>query len=267
MRISHKNCLQGYLGGWLERMNVKARMEGKSSSGLTIPQPVQSLMRHKLNLCLMLELFDERLTRFERTLKGVKGNCDPTVYFEAMAFLDAIYLFSRMLLDSVAGIIRHRDLNKSDKGRELPKSFNDMYTKSLKGKLPTNLNMVFSECKPWFPQLKDRRDAIVHEYETYFIGFEQNSEGGTTAQQFSPRKKTTEIEDIRSYIGMVMAGYQSFVDRVLDYWDEMFRCWFGIIGSVNSRTPTNFEGRIANILWWAYQYGGYRNDNMVVSES
>ena len=267
MIISHKNSLPGYLGEWLMRMDVKARAERKPSSGLRVPQPVQSLMRHELNLCLMLELFDEHLTRFERTLKGEKVNCDYGAYSEAMAFLDAIYLFSRMLLDSAAGIVRHRDLNKSDKVRELPKSFNDMYKKSLEGKLPTNLNTVFSECKPWFPQLKDRRDAIVHHYETYLIGIGKNSEGETTAIQFSPLQKTPEIEDLRLYIGMVMAGYQSFVDRLLDYWDEMFRCWYGIISSVNSRTLTIFEGRSANILWWAYQYGGYTNDNMSVIES
>ena len=257
------------MGEWLVRMNVKARAERKPSSGLIVPQPVQSLMRHERNLCLMLELFDECLTRFERSLKGEKADCDYEAYSEAMCFLDAIYFFSRMLLDSAAGIVRHRDLNKSDKGRELPKSFNDMYKKSLEGKLPTNLNTVFSECKPWFPQLKDRRDAIVHEYETYFIGFGQNSESGTTAVQFSPREKSPAIGDevLHSYIGMVMAGYQSFVDRLLDYWDEMFRCWYGIIRSVNSRTLTIFEGRSANILWWAYQYGGYRNNNMIVSES
>jgi len=250
-------------------MDVKARAEGRSASGLRIPQPSQSLARHEFNLCLMLELFNECLTRFERSLKGEKVNCDYGAYSEAMAFLDAIYLFSRMLLDSAAGIVKHRYLNKSGKGRELPKSFDDMYKKSLERKLPTNLNKVFSECESWFPQLKNRRDSIVHDYETYFIGFEHNSEGGTTAVQFSHRGKSPAIgnEALHSYIGMVMAGYQSFVDRLLDYWDEMFRCWYGIIRSVNSRTLTILEGRTANILWWAYQYGGYRNDNMSVSES
>ena len=152
MRISHKNCLSSYLGDLRMVMEFRTRAKGRPSSGLRVSQPLQSLMRHKLNLCLMLELFDERLTRFEKTLKGEKVNCDYGAYSEAMAFLDAIYLFSKMLLDSVAGIVRHRDLNKSDKGCELPKSFNDMYKKSLKGKLPANLNTVFSECKPWFPQ-------------------------------------------------------------------------------------------------------------------
>jgi hypothetical protein len=223
-------------------------------------------MRHELNLCLMLELFDERLTRFERSLTGNAADCDYGAYSEAMTFLDAIYLFSRILLDCTAGIVGHRDLDKSEKGRELPKSFNDMYKKSIKGKLPGKLNTVFSECKTWFPELKDRRDAIVHDYETYLIAFGQDSTGGKTAQQFS-RLGSTQVRgngDLRSYIGMVMAGYQGFVDRLLDYWDEMFESWYGM--SV-FRGLTILAGRRGNILWWAYRYGGYRNDNLLITEA
>lgn len=252
------------MGEWLERMNVKPRAEGKPSSGLTVPQPLQSLMRHELNLCLMLELFDERLTRFERSLKGEKVNCDYGAYSEAICFLDAVYLFSKLLLDSAAGVVRH--LHKFRTGCELTKRFNVMYNRSLTGELPDNLNMVFLGVETWFPQLEDRRDDIVHRYETYFIVFGQNSEGKKTAQQFSPRENAHVIddEDLQSYIGMVMAGYQRFVDGLLDYWDEMFRSWYSI--SV-FRHSTHLLGRSANILLWAYRYGGYRNDNMVVSES
>jgi len=246
-------------------MEFKAQAEGKPSSGLTVPQPVQSLMRQELNLCLMLELFDECLTRFERSLNGKKADCDYGAYSEAICFLDAIYFFSRTLMDSVAGIIKHRDIDKSKKGYELPKSFDNMYKKSIKGELPNKLNMVFSGCKTWFPQLKDRRDAIVHDYETYLIVFVQNSEGEKIARQFSPQNTPTiDDEDLRSYIGMVMAGYQCFVDKLLDYWDEMFLVWYNI--SV-FRYSTTFLDRSANILWWAYKYGGYSNDNMVVLES
>jgi len=262
MEISHKNCLQGYLGEWLQRMGVKARAEGKSSSVPTLPQPMQSLMRHELNLCLMLELFEERLTRFEKSLNGKKEDCDFSAYSEALAFLDTIYFFTRMLLDSVAGIVKHRDFYKCDKGRELPKSFSNIY--KAKRELPEKLNKVFSACESWFPQLKDQRDAIVHDYETNFIGFRRNSEGETTSMQFSPQKKTPEVKDLRSYIGMVMAGYQRFIDGLLDYWDEMFISWYNV--SV-FRHSTHLLGRRANILWWAYQYGGYRNDNMVVNGS
>jgi hypothetical protein len=265
MRIEHKNCLQSYLGEWLQIMDVKARAEGKPNSGLRVPQPVQSLMRHELNLCLMLELFDERLTRFERSLNGKKEDCDFGAYSEAMCFLDAIYFFSRMLLDSTAGIIGYF-YKYNNKGHELPDSFNDILEKARKGELLNNLNTTILGCETWFPQLRDRRDDIVHRYETYFIVFGQNSEGEKTAQQFSPRKNAPAKgdEDLRSYIGMVMAGYQCFIDRLLDYWDEMFIGWYNV--SV-FRHSTHLLGRRANILWWAYQYGGYRNDNMVVSES
>ena len=262
MRIEYKNCLQSYLGEWLHIMDIKARAEGKTSSGLTLPQPVQSLMRHELNLCLMLELFEERLTRFEKSLNGKKEDCDFGAYSEALAFLDAIYFFTRMLLDSVAGIVKHRYFYKCDKGRELPKSFSDIY--NVKRELPEKLNKAFSTCESWFPQLKDRRDAIVHDYETYFIGFEKNSEGEMTSIQFSPQKKTPEVKDLRFYIGMMMAGYQHFIDGLLDYWDEMF---LSLYGTSSCRTQVHLLGRRANILWWAYRYGGYRNDNMIVSES
>lgn len=246
-------------------MAVKARAAGKPSSEWGIPQPLQSLMRHEYNLCLMLELFDERLKRFEATLNDERPEFG--AYSEAMAFLDAIYLLSRMLLDSAAGVVRH--FYKCNEKCELPKSFDDMLKKSAKGKLPDSLNAVFSGCETWFPHLKDRRDDIVHHYETYFIGFEQNSEGKMSTIQFSPRNKTHAIrdEDLRSYMGVVMAGYQRFIDVLLDYWDTTFLRWYGIVTSIDSRQLTILEGRSANILWWAYRYGGYKHDSLVVDES
>jgi hypothetical protein len=263
MRISHTNSIQGYVGKWLEGMNVKACVKGKPSSRLTVPQPVQSLSHHELNVCLMLELFDENLTRLEKSLNDKKTDWDYDSYFKAIAFLDAIYLFSRMLLDSAAGVVRHY-YNCNNRGHELNKSFSKLYEKAVKGELPDNLNKVFSECEPWFSQFTIRRDKIVHYYETQLIGFVMNSEGKAQAMQISPTGKTEQIKDLRSYIGMVMGGYQRFVDGLLDYWDEMFIVWYGFRGG---RITSILEGRRANILWWAYQYGEYRNDNMVVSES
>lgn len=265
MRILHKNCFSTYLGNWHIVMDAKAHVKGNLSSGLRIPQPLQSFIRHENNLCLMLELFDDRITRFETMLEA--GISNFTLYSEAIGFLDAIYLFSRILLDSVTGIVRH--FYKCNENRELPKSFDSMFKKSVKGKLPNNLNTVFLECKTWFPQLKDRRDDIVHHYETYFIGFEQDSEGKLKTLQFSSRNRTHVIhgEDLRSYIGTVMAGYQHFIDILLDHLDTMFLRWYGIVMSINSRNLTILEGRSANILWWAYRYGGYKHDSLVVDES
>jgi len=253
----HKNCLSAYLGDLQTAMDVCARAAGKPSLRLGIPQPLQSLIRHEGNLCLMLDYFDESLRRFE-------AQKDLGAYFEAMAFLDVIYIISRTLLDVAAGVVRH--YYKCNDKCDLPKSFDDMLKWSAKGKLPDNLNVVFSGCETWFPDLKARRDAIVHHYETYFICFEQNSKGEKTPIQFSPRSKTRAMpnEELRAYIGGVMAGYQRFIDSLLNHWDTTFQRWYGFGRSPNSRTSTILEGRRANILWWAYQYGGYRHDNLVI---
>ena len=223
--IKYKNSLEAYLGLFVNVM-INTHTKGMSSSKWRTPQPLQSLIRHDLNLCLMLELFEDRLTRFEKSLKGEKANFDYGTYPEAMCFLDAIYFFSRMLLDSTAGIIRHY-YNLNNRGYELDKSFDALCKKSAKGELPDNLNKVFSGCEKWFPQLKDRRDNIVHHYETYLIGLGNNIEGQTIAVQFSPYRNNhvRADEDLRSYIGMAMAGYQHFVDKLLDWLDEMFKGW------------------------------------------
>ncbi len=245
-------------------MNVTPHARRKPPSGSQVSQPLQSLKRHEFSVCLLLELLGERLTRFERSLSAEKADCDFGAYTESMTLLDAIYLFSRMLLDSAAGVVRH--VHKCNTGHELPKSFHKLLEKSVHGKLPNNLNAVFSSCETWFPQLKDRRDKIVHHFETPFIVLSRNSEGGRTAMQFSPREKTqpTGNEDLRSYIGTMMAGYQAFVDRLLDHWDEVFRDVHGI--SV-FRHRITFEGQAGNILWWACRHGGYTNDSLVVIES
>jgi hypothetical protein len=260
MKIICKNCVDSYLGDWLMAVNIKARLERKPSSGLAVPRPVQSLRRHELNVCYMLERFEERLIHFEASLNNDKKDNDFSAYSEAITFLDAIYLFSRILLDSVAGTVRHFH-NNNNENQQIKESFNDLYTKAIEGKLPNkNLNTLFAECKTWFPQFKTRRDDIVHYYETYLIGFDRNSEGDTIAMQISPTQKT-QMEDLRSYIGMVMAGYQHFIDGLLDYWDEAFKIWYGVNVF---RNPTILLGQRANILWWACRYGGYRNVNIQI---
>ena len=264
MKVIHKNCLFGYLGNVRMALAARARAGGQSSM-VRIPQPLQSLIRHEYNLCVMLDLFDERLKRFEATIDSEKP--DFGAYSEAITFLDSIYLFTRILLDRTAGIVRH--YYKCNERIDLSKSFGELLKKSKQGQLPEGLNEVFSGCEAWFSQLKDRRDDIVHHYETYFIGFERNSQGEMTVMQFSPRNKTHDIpeKDLRSYLGQVMAGYQRFVDSLLDHWDVTFYRWFGIVASVNSRQHTILDGRSANIVLWAFRYGQYMHDALVVEES
>lgn len=258
------NCFSAYCGNVLTVVAIKARAAGQASLKSRTPQPLQSLVRHEYGLCLMLELFDERLKRFEATLNDKRPEFG--AYSEAMAFLDAIYLFSRMLLDSAAGVVRH--FYTCNEKCDLPKSFNDLLKKSAKGELPDNLNPVFAGCDTWFPSLKERRDDIVHRYETYLIVFERDHVGKKTPVQFSPSNKTHPILniDVRGYVGGVMAGYQRFIDALLDHWDTTFPRWYGIAACINARQLGILEGRSGNILWWAYRYGGYRHDSLVVFE-
>lgn len=265
MKIVYKNSLATYLSEWHAAMDAKAIAHGKPFSSLRALQPAQSLSRHEYNVCLMLELIDESLERVETTLHS--QHPDYRAYSEAIVFLDAIYLFLRMLLDSVAGIIRH--FYQYNEKKELPKSFDDLLKKAGKKYLPETLDSALLKCHNWFPLLKDRRDDIVHNYETYLIGFSHNSESKAITLMFSPREKSHAKldEDLRSYIGGVLAEYQRFTDDLLDHWDEMFAKWYGIVASIASRQLTLLEGRSANILWWAYRYGGYRNKEMVVDEA
>lgn len=211
---------------------------------------------------MMLDLFEERLKLVEATLQD-KGQ-DFCAYADALAFLDIIYLLSRMLLDSTAGVVRH--FYKLGIRHELPASFNDMFKKSIAGKLPDSLNPVFTACGTWFPLMRDRRDAIVHHCETGLIGFDRDTEGRRRFVQFSTRNTppSTPKEDVRVYLGSVLAGYQQFIDALLDHWDAVFNQWYGIGASIHSRHSTILEGRAGNILWWAYHYGGYRHDRLVV---
>jgi hypothetical protein len=265
MMVTHTNWIPGYVSDLLYVLDVVAHSKGKPASRLRASQALESLRRHELSVCLMLELLEDRLTRFEESLRRERKHCDFGAYAEAMVFLDAIYLFVRMLLDCAVGVLRHRDMDVDGKGRELPKSFDDMVKRAITKKLPGDLNTVFCGSSLWFPLFKDRRDAIVHEHETYLIVFGTDAEGRRTAGQFSPQGKNqaTGTENLREYVGTVMAGYQTFVDRLLEYWDGTFRTSRGVTVHRNRIT---FVGRSGNILLWAHKYGGYKDANLCISD-
>ena len=217
MRIIYKNSLPTYLSEWHAAMNAKAIAQGRPYSDLTTPQPAKSLSRQEYSICLMLQILEDRLVRAENTLNSPKP--DFQAYAEAIVFLDAIYLFMRQLLDSVAGIVRH--FHKFNEKEELPKSFDDLLKKACAKELPEKLAAALQKCQRWFPSLKDRRDDIVHHYETYLIGISKNADDKVTFHMFSPRNnsRANVDEDLRSYIGGVLADYQRLTDDILDYWD------------------------------------------------
>ena len=153
--IQHKNSLTGYISDLQMRIDIMARGQGKPPSRSAIPRPVQALIRHEQSICILLELLEERLTRIEAALPR-KDDSVFIAYAEALVFLDAVYIFTRMALDSVAGIIEC--LYKQYARETLPPRFKDMLNLSTKGGLPGSLNAVFSSAGNWFRQFRDRRE-------------------------------------------------------------------------------------------------------------
>lgn len=219
----------------------------------------------------MLELLDDRLKQIEHYVKDIDPGKDIAPfsrgYSEAMTFMDTAYIFLRSLLDDVAGIIEY--FYKSNKVAGVPRSFSDLLKKAKAGRLAKELICILQPCQEWFPKLKKDRDDIVHDYETNYIGFVMNPrKGGWTSIQFSG--KTPGIMEnggvgIRTNLGVLLANYQSFVNDLLDLWDRKFLEWYGIVSTRNSRPFSILEGRSANMLLWAFDYGGYTDKEMIIS--
>lgn len=271
MEITHKNYLIGYLSHWQSAMKAREAVRQSGTFAAGLPQPVKSFTRREYGICLMLELLDDRLKQVEYLVKDIEPGKDIGLFSkgcsEAMTFMDTTYIFVRSILDDVSAIIEY--LYKSNKMAGIPKSFSDLLKKAKAGRVPEDLIQVLQPCQDWFPKLKKDRDDIVHEYETNFIGFVMNpKERGWTSIQFSG-KTSGVIENggvgIRANLGVLLANYQSFIDDLLDLWDRKFFEWYGIVSSRNSRPSSILEGRSANMLLWAINYGKYTNDKLLIS--
>ncbi|MFH1079412.1 MAG: hypothetical protein V1766_03980 [Pseudomonadota bacterium] len=271
MEITHKNCLIGCLSHWQSAMKAREAVQNSGTFVAGLPQPVGSFTRREYGICLMLELLDDRLKQIEHFVKDVDPGKDigpfSKGYSEAMTFIDTIYIFLRSLLDDVSGIIEY--IYKSNNIAGVPKSFSDLLKKAKAGRVPEDLICILRPCQDWFPKLKKDRDDIVHDYETNLIGFVMNPrKGGWTSIQFSGKTLRT-MENggvgIRTNLGLVLANYQSFIDDLLDLWDRKFLEWYGIVSSRNSRPSSILEGRSANMLLWAVDFGGYTDEDLIIS--
>ena len=97
------------------------------------------------------------------------------------------------------------------------------------------------------------------------ISFKQSPDGRNIVGQFSTKGvHTSEYEDIRDYFGFVLCEYQKFIDNLLDHFDHKFDDWYGLGRGKSSRTICILEGNSGIMLWWAYRYGDYRNDDLQV---
>jgi hypothetical protein len=272
MVITHKNCLIGYLSHWQYVIKAKNVVQKNTRTFMVgLPQPVRSYERRKYGICLMLELLDNRLKQIERLFKDVElgKNVRPSSkgYSEAMTFMDTAYLLLRSLLDDLSGIIEY--FYKSNKKAGIPKSFSDLLKKAKAGHVSEDLVYVLQPCQDWFPKLKKERDDIVHDYETNLIGFVKSPRNGGGKFIRISGKTINVMENggvgIHENLGVVLANYQRFIDDLLDLWDREIMKWHGIVPSRNLRPSSVLEGRSANMLLWAVEYGRYIDEEMIIS--
>jgi hypothetical protein len=259
MNISHKNNLSGYIGSWIVMMNqIK-----KTQPPVRIPQEAISYNDNMYDLSLMLSYLDNNLTILEET-PLTPEKFDGLAYAQARAFMKVCYLFLRIILDNVSGIIKYfYDTNEHP--TIIPKSFNKLLKDADNYKLPKELTAIIQSSKTWFRQMRERRGDLEHEYESLLISFRQGENGKNILGHFSTKGHTTrEYEDIRQYFGFVLCEFQKLIDNLLDHFDFKFRNWYGI---APYRNITIFERIVDMPLWWAYKYGNYRHKDLQVIEN
>ena len=254
--INHKNNLSSYIGNWLTVMNhIK-----KTQPPIRIPQEAVSYNDNTYDLSLMLSYLDNNLTILEET-PLTPDKFDYLSYAQARAFLKACYMFLRIILDNVSGIIKYfYDINEHPV--KVPKSFNKLLKKVDNRKLPEDLTTLLQPSKEWFRQMRKRRGDLEHNYESLLISFRQGKDGETILGHFGTKEHTTrEYEDIRQYIGFVLCEYQKLIDNLLDHFDSKFRNWYGI---APHRGMTILSDIVDLPLWWAYKYGNYRHKDLQI---
>ncbi len=275
IRIVHKNDLSAYLGDWKTSMNIMSdaigrrvsKGEGERYRITRNPKPFESFSFNSYDLSVLLTYLDDRLRVLEET--PVTPNQFPyQAYSEAKVFLKSCYVFFLILLDDIAGIIKYF-YEKNEPTIEVKKTFGHLLRKANSdGISDRKLSELVKELNSWFPEVKRRRDDLVHKYETLLISLKQNPDGRNIAGQFSTKEiHTRDYEDIRDYFGFVLCEYHKFIDSLLDHFDNKFQDWYGIVSGKSSRTTSIIEGNAGIMLWWAYRYGDYRNEDLQVIES
>ncbi len=259
----HKNDLTAYLSNWKLSMDTTTIAKSGKDKKRPIPKTFQAISSQTSDLSTILMCLDSKLRILE-----TKSPCamDYQAYGDAIVFLKAAYLFFRILLDTVAGVIEY--FYKKNEQINLPGSFNHLLKKEENGKLPNDLSAILKKARVWFPELRDRRVDLVHHYEYFLILFRKNKNGASILEHFNIAKanKFRNYGGIRQYFGFLLSGYQRLVDGLLDHFDTKFRTWYGIIASKSSRTQTQMEGNAACILWWAAKYGEYKHPDLIIQE-
>lgn len=265
--VCHKNDLGTYLSDWVTMMRTViniTRPEKAQRHDLTrTPTTFESLHNNTYDLSVVLVHLDSRLRVLEE--KPIR-QLDLRAYAEARVFLKAFYVFFRILLDDMSGVIEFF-YKKNEPGVAVTKSFNGLLENAKRGRLPEDLSRLLEQPSQWFPEVMYSRDDLVHYYDSLLISIEQGKGGKNILGYFNIKGRAhRECVNVREHLGFLLCEYQTLIDNLLDHFDTKFRDWYGIVRGKSGRTLTIMQGCVAFPLWWAYEYGNYRHKDLQVSE-
>lgn len=265
MIVRHKNELSTYLSDWFTSLQI-VRMNLPAQSNKILgakPKPLYALGENTYELNFMLCRLHTRMQLLE---KSGPRKIDPLTYSEARVFLKSVYIFYRILLDTVAAVIEY--FYKKNEKINLPSSFRALIVKQKNRLLPDELSNAIQQTLSWFPDFRSRRDDLVHHYQLFLILFQKDPKGKIALDHTylnSTNIPTGEtLGDIRDYVGFLLKCYQELIDSLLDLFDLKFQNWYGIVRGHNSRTETIMEGLPGYMLWWGSMYGKYQNNNLQI---
>ena len=223
----HTNDLGAYLGDFMTVVKMMSHMPSgmrvkdtarSFSSG--IPTTFESFRVHTYDVSFILSELNERLRLLE---EKSPIQLDYQAYAEAGVFLKAFYLFFRILLDDLAGIIEYF-YKKNEPNVSISGSFSALLKKANDGRLPEGLSRLLTRPVKWFPEMKRRRDALVHQYDSFLITIEQGGNSESTIRHSSTKMRSAGVwsihEDIRDYFGFLLCEYQMLSDDMLDHFDN-----------------------------------------------
>ncbi len=264
--VQYKNCLSTYLSDWMTTMRVvgSAKMKAVHHHNLSKnPTPFESLHDNTYDLSFVLAQLDSRLRVLE---ERPVSQLDFLAYAEARVFLKAFYVFFRILLDNLSGVIEFF-YKRNEPGVAVAGSFNDLLKNCKKENFPKELSILLERPSLWFPEVADTRDDLIHHYDSLLISIEQNKGGKNVLGHFNVKGRSRrKCVNIREHFGFLLCEYQTFIDNLLDYFDTKFGDWYRIIQGKSGRNLTIMQGCVAFPLWWAYKYGNYRHEDLQVSE-
>jgi len=267
MNTIHKNDLSGYLSNWKIKMEIMNKLVkiGKNKPSPT-PKTFQAIFIQTTDLSIVLRYLDSKLKILENNKIPFSEKYQD--YANAVVFLKCTYIFYRILLATIARIIKY--FYKKNEGITLPRSLFIPLDKGKKmKKIPKDLSVILNKVYIWFPKVDKRRGDLVHGCESFLILFERNK-GGINILKHSNipyEEKIKNFGEIRKYIGFLLCVYQQLIDDLLDHFDSKFESWYGMYLSKAGRALTVMEWNSSSMLWWAVNYGGYKGADLELRDN